>query len=264
MKSSTKKILLGMIPIFGWIALFIQKKQDKIEKQDKIAQKERIQKLSPKPDLFTFTQEIPPEKVNEVKVLETERLYLIYHSPNENTSFKEANIYLYRKSDKITNGSGQMLNFGIGSSLKFNYENVGKIEIHSTYKKKENADVILNIDTNEKYQKQGLMREALDCTLNHFYKNGILKWSDGTEAQLKSEVLKKRSPSLAFHEDFGFEKCDQSPNDRQDYKMTKEIFNNPEKKENRERKIQERINVGKNLEIVSISSEINPYKNQTP
>ncbi len=127
----------------------------------------------------------------------------------------------------------------MGANVALKYRIAGGIEFKFV-SRSNNPVSILFTETVCFAQKQGLEREAMDRIFNYFYENDILKLDNGNEVKC---VFQK------FHEDFCFEKCDESPSDRQDYKMTKEIFNNPEKKENRERKIQERIDVERNTKI---------------
>ena len=168
-------------------------------------------------------------------------------------------VYFCRKSDKIyfdtndeinySGNSSDIVNgFCLGTNVALKYRMAGSIEFRPAFGSNNPVSRLI-IETERFAQRQGLMREAMDCIFNHFYENDILKFDNGNEVELKSEVKLVNCASQKFHEDFCFEKRDESPSDRQDYKMTKEIFNNPEKKENRERKIQERIDVERNTKI---------------
>ena len=267
-------------------AHYAKKKVESLRRE----QREKIDKLSCRPDVFTFVEKISEETAKEVKVLETERLYLILYVKkfrNENSSpngFHFSEIYFCRKCDKIPsnthneNASDITLTKNIvritpiPGGIELKYKVAGTIAFLPSYNNDNpvsklvlgapnNHAAQVRIGTFEFPQNQDLMNEVMDCTLNYFYKNDILKLDNGNEVKLRTEV-KLENNAQKFHEDFGFEKWDVSydPKVNQDYKMTKEIFNNPEKKENREKKIQERINAEKNLNISSISSETKPIE----
>ncbi len=259
------------------------------ERREKI---DKIDKLSCRPDVFTFVEKISEETAKEVKVLETERLYLIYivnkcnYKNSSSNGFHFSEIYFCRKCDKIPsnthneNASDITLTKNIvrishiPGGIELKYKVAGTITFLPSYNNDNpvsrlvlgapnNHAAQVRIGTFEFPQNQDLMNEAMDCTLNYFYKNDILKLDNGNEVKLRTEV-KLENNAQKFHKNFGFEKWDVSyePEVNQDHKMTKEIFNNPEKKENRERKIQDKINAEKNLKISSISSEINPLRIQ--
>ena len=219
-------------------------------------------KVIDKEQVVIFQHGASEELKKEVVVLETERLYVIFRAKRQTEEhfiqqkgFCRCDAYFCRKSDegryaRLIEVEDVYSRYGFAGRIAF--KNVSGID---------NPYSDLVIETDHSCRNQGLMREAMNSMLGYLYENDILKLDNGKEVELKSKILKGERTSLAFHRDFGFKECDKSPRDRKDCKITKDIFNDPEKKENRERKIQDKINAERNLKISSISSEIKPPEN---